>query len=204
MRGDEGDVWTKLKAHVSPSRISSSKIESGKKNSAVQPFSPRCALKTVPGAVYVCGTGEAELYGLYGFLQREADDRFYFPGELGEIVRTGEDLPLQKLDYTAGLGDLRCFIAAKRSDDPFARHLDFCVKQTEELEEPVRPNVFRQHYLNRMFGATTVQWYMLQAFAGKDPEKSLGYALKTAAGGKDPLVLRRVELFDVQLKQKGD
>ena len=161
-------------------------------------------VKTVPGAVYVCGTGEAELYGVYGFLQREADDRFYFPGELGEIVRTGEDLPLQKLDYTAGLGDLRCFIAAKRSDDPFARHLDFCVKQTERLEEPVRPNVFRQHYLNRMFGATTVQWYMHQAFAGKDPGKSLGYALKAAAGGKDPLVLRRVELFDVQLKQKGD
>lgn len=152
-------------------------------------------VKSVPGAVYICGTGEAESFCVYGFLQREADCRFYFPGELGEIVRPGEDLPLQKLDYTADLGDLRCYIASKAAEDGFKRHLDFCVTRTEKLDESVRPNVFYAHYLNRMFGATVVQWYMQQVFADKNREAMLGHALKAAEKGKDPLVFRRLELF---------
>ena len=78
------------------------------------------AVKTAPGRVFICGRDDpkedlakrleagqdtrfemASVFGVYDFLERVADCRFFFPGELGECVRRGDDLPLQKLDYTS-------------------------------------------------------------------------------------------------------
>jgi len=151
-------------------------------------------VKSTTNAVYVAGAGEAARYGVCDFLRREAGCRFYFPGELGEIVPTADDLPLQKLDYTADIGAIRCYQAAASAEDGFKRHLDFCVRKTEKLPEGVRPNVFFQDYLNDMFGATVAQWYMQQLFAGKG-EKHLQYARDAAEKDGNPLAVRRIELF---------
>ena len=154
-------------------------------------------VKTAPGAVYIAGVGSAAHDCVNGFLRREADCRFYFPGELGEIVRPGADLPLQDLDYTADLAPLCCYRAARESEDGFARHLDFCVRRTEKLPESIRPEVFYQNYMNDMFGATSAQWYMHKVFEGKsDREKMFGYAKSAAAKDSDPLVARRIGLFE--------
>ena len=78
------------------------------------------AIRTAPGRVYICGRDDpkadlakrleagqdtrfemASVFGVYDFLERFADCRFFFPGELGECVRRGDDLPLQTIDCTS-------------------------------------------------------------------------------------------------------
>ena len=78
------------------------------------------AVKSFPGGVVIAGRDDpvedlaaslsagkvpycemASVFGVYDFLERFADCRFFFPGKLGEVVRLGDDLPLQKLDYTS-------------------------------------------------------------------------------------------------------
>lgn len=152
-------------------------------------------VKSAPGAVYICGAGEAERYGVYAFMLREASCRFYFPGELGEVVPTASDLPLQRLDYAADLGEIKCYIAARNAKDPFLRHLDFCVHAKEPQGGEMRFQLFHQRYMSRLFGLGNASWYMGQFLKGITPEVSMRHALRLAATEPDPLVLRRVELF---------
>ena len=51
------------------------------------------------GRLY-CVFERATLFGVYGFLDRHAGVRFYFPGELGTVVPKADSLALETGDYT--------------------------------------------------------------------------------------------------------
>ena len=67
------------------------------------------------------GSGEcATAYGVYDFLEKYADCRFYFPGELGEIVPRGDDLAVGGLDYTSEPD----FSARRVYDGPMSKYFN--------------------------------------------------------------------------------
>ena len=137
-------------------------------------------VKTAPGRVFICGASAVpSLLGVYDFLERVADCRFFFPGELGEIVRTGDDLTIQKLDYTSAPNPEQARAAAEcilschglgRRDDAtgtgnllsggFFDHLGRYVKGKSLWNGSAKAEHLRKEYKLRMFGPSLVEWYM--------------------------------------------
>ena len=144
------------------------------------------AVKTAPGRVFICGTDDprediegrmrkgwgtrcemASLFGVYDFLEKVADCRFFFPGELGEIVRKGDDLPIQNLDYTSAPD----YTARRIYDGSRCAYFDGDGKEEKVLNQyrtrMETANIpcchgLRSHDYIRRFGKTHPEYFALQ------------------------------------------
>ena len=140
------------------------------------------AVKTAPGRVFICGVDDpkvdierrmgvrcemASLFGVYDFLEKVADCRFFFPGELGEIVRKGDDLPIQDLDYTSApdytarriYEGLRCEYFDPSNRVGRAVNLYRTRMETEYI--PCCHGLRSHNFINR-FGKTHPEYFALQ------------------------------------------
>ena len=144
------------------------------------------AVKTAPGRVFICGVDDpkediearmrkgwgtrcemASLFGVYDFLEKVADCRFFFPGELGEIVRKGDDLPIQNLDYTSAPD----YTARRIYDGSHCEYFDGDGKAEKVLNQyrtrmeteniPCCHGLRTHDYINR-FGKTHPEYFALQ------------------------------------------
>ncbi len=152
------------------------------------------AVKTAPGRVFICGADDptadtascmggrcamGSLLGVHDFLEKVADCRVFFPGELGEYVRSRDDLPVQDLDYTSAPDHPGARLAAARvlfgprpvardrsaptqdlAENAFCGHFRRYANAKMLWDGSLKEERLRTDYRQRLFGPTLVEWYM--------------------------------------------
>ena len=138
-------------------------------------------IKTAPGRIYLAGRDgrydpmrvltavaaagrdRATLFAVYGFLERFAGCRFYFPGELGEIVPKSDKIEVPNVDVAV---TPRCL----------DRRI-YCPKAVWYDDGPLAKNGRRVDWLRKRLGTTQVpcchgssRWKFNEKFAKTHPE----------------------------------